>query len=163
MIDAHTHLYSDKYRHDLDQVILRAQKKLDGVIISAVDSASLAVSLDIQRRYPDFIHVTGGIHPRKAVGLNEQDHLDLWRAVEKVRHQIVAVGEVGPDFHHTKNARDQQRQLELLDDALSRAESWNLPLVVHARGAESAALEVLARSRIPVMFHCFAGSKQVAG
>jgi TatD DNase family protein len=69
---------------------------------------------------------------------------------------------VGPDFHHIRDAQRQLRQLLVLEEALTHAEQWNLPLVVHARQAEAAALEVLSRSRVPVMFHCFAGSSQIA-
>jgi TatD DNase family protein len=72
------------------------------------------------------------------------------------------VGEVGPDFHHTRDAQRQLKQLLALEEALAHAEQWNLPLVVHARQAEEAALEILSRSRVPVMFHCFAGTSQIA-
>ena len=162
MIDAHTHLYSDKYRKDLDLVIQRARKLLEAVVISAVDAESLEKSLVIRRQYPDFIYVTAGIHPRKAAVLSDKDRMHLWQAIGRLRHKIVAVGEVGPDFHHIKDKRRQQQQLAVLEEALNQAEEWNLPLVVHARGAEAAALEVLASSRTPVMFHCFAGSKKMA-
>lgn len=162
MIDAHTHLYSDRFRDDLDRVVRRARKKLSAVVVSAVDAPSLERSLDIQRRYPDFIRVTAGFHPRTAAGLTASERRELWRAIASVRDRVVAVGEVGPDFHHARTAAERQRQLDLLDEALSRAESWSLPLVVHARRAEKAAMEVLSRSRVRVMFHCFAGSRQMA-
>ena len=163
MIDAHTHLYSDKYRHDLAQVIRRARGVLEGIVISAIDLDSLEQSLAIRRRYPDFIYVTAGIHPGKAAVLMDEDRRLLWQAIDRIRPEIVAVGEVGPDFHHIRNPHEQQRQLAVLKEALDRAEEWGLPMVVHARRAEAAALEVLARSKVPVMFHCFAGAKQVAG
>jgi TatD DNase family protein len=163
MIDAHTHLYSDKYRQDLDQVIQRAQNRLKAVVVSAVDIESLERSLAIRQRYPNFIYVTGGIHPRKAAELKDDDSRRLWRAVGRFRQELVAVGEVGPDFHHVRKQRDQQRQLLVLEEALRRAEEWDLPLVVHARKAEAEALEVLSRSKTPVMFHCYAGSRKMAG
>lgn len=162
MIDVHTHLYSDKYHKDLDLVVERARKLLDAVVISAVDVESLEKSLTIQRQHPDFIYVTAGIHPRKTAVLGDKGRRSLWRAIDRVRHEIVAVGEVGPDFHHVKDKHKQRRQLIVLEEAMQQAEAWSLPLVVHARGAEAEALEVLAASRTPVMFHCFAGSKQMA-
>ena len=162
MIDAHCHLYSDKYDHDLEEVIERARKCLAAVVLSAVDSESLVKSLTIRRQHPDFIFVTAGIHPRKTAELKDKERRQLWHAVGQVLKEIVAIGEVGPDFHHIRNSRQHQRQLQVLEEALAHAEQWNLPLVVHARRAEAAALEVLAKSRIPVMFHCFAGSKNMA-
>lgn len=162
MIDAHCHLYSDQFNHDLEKVIRHARKRLAAVVVSTVDSESLGKSLAIRRRHPDYIYVTAGIHPRKTAELSDDERRQFWQTIGRIRSEIVAVGEVGPDFHHIRDAQRQLRQLLVLEEALAHAEQWNLPLVVHARQAEAAALEVLSRSRVPVMFHCFAGSSQIA-
>jgi TatD DNase family protein len=162
MIDAHCHLYSDKYDHDLDAVIQRARKYLEGVIVSAVDQPSLQKSLTIRRQHSDFIHVTAGVHPRTAAILKEEKLSQLWQAIKNAKEEIVAVGEVGPDFHHTKEPRLRQRQLEVLEEAMTQADTFHLPLVIHARQAEAAALEVVSGCKKPVLFHCFAGPRQVA-
>jgi TatD DNase family protein len=162
MIDSHCHLYSDQYDHDLEQVVRRAGTRLSAIVISAVDVESLEKSLAIRRKYPDLIYVSAGVHPREAAELTNEDRQKLWKTIRHVRHEIVAVGEVGPDFHHIQDTQKHRRQLLLLEEALSIAEEWNLPLVVHARRAEPEALEVLSQSRTPVMFHCFNGSKDIA-
>jgi TatD DNase family protein len=162
VIDAHCHLYSDKYNHDIEYVIRQARERLAAAVVSAVDLESLMKSLAIRRRHPNFIYVTAGIHPRKTAELGDEERRQFWNAVGRVRGEIVAVGEVGPDFHHIRDAQRQLRQLLVLEEALTHAEQWNLPLVVHARQAEAAALEVLSRSQVPVMFHCFAGTNQIA-
>jgi TatD DNase family protein len=162
MIDAHCHLYSDKYDRDLDEVIQRAKQSLAAVVISAVDPASLRKSLTIRSQHPDFIHVTAGVHPRNAARLNQGELAGFWQAVNNVKQEIVAVGEVGPDFHHTRDSRLRRRQLSVLEEAMAQAENLNLPLVVHARQAEEAALDVVSRCQEPVLFHCFAGTGQVA-
>lgn len=162
MIDAHCHLYSDKYDHDLDAVIQRARKCLEGVVVSAVDPESLQRSLTIQRQHSGFIHVTAGVHPRTAATLKKEKLALLWQTIRNIKEEIVAVGEVGPDFHHTKDPRLRQRQLVVLEQAMTQAETLRLPLVIHARQAEAAALEVVAGCKTPVLFHCFAGPRQVA-
>jgi TatD DNase family protein len=162
MIDAHCHLYSDKYDHDLHEVIQRAQEKLQAVIISAVDPESLQKSLAIRRKYAHFIQVTAGVHPRNAAKLNKDELKEVWRAIKNAREEIVAVGEVGPDFYHTRDHRLRQRQLSVLEDAMEQAEAMELPLVIHARQAEKAALEVVSRCKTRVLFHCFAGTRQMA-
>jgi TatD DNase family protein len=43
-----------------------------------------------------------------------------------------------------------------------QAQTLSLPLVIHARQAEEAALEVVSRCRMPVLFHCFSGTRQMA-
>jgi TatD DNase family protein len=162
MIDAHCHLYSNKYHDDLHEVIQRAQEKLQLVVISAVDQESLGKSLAIRRKYPDFIKVTAGVHPRSAAKLNQEELTELWQAIRTVREEIVAIGEVGPDFYHVKDHRLHLRQLSVLEDAMAQAEAMDLPLVIHARQAEKAALEVVARCTTDVLFHCFAGTRQMA-
>ena len=47
MIDAHCHLYSDKYNHDLEKVIRHARERLAAIVVSAVDLESLRKSLAI--------------------------------------------------------------------------------------------------------------------
>jgi TatD DNase family protein len=162
MIDAHCHLYSDKYHHDLHKVVQRAQAKLQAVITSAVDLESLQKSLAIRRKYPDFIKVTAGIHPRHGARLKKEELSEIWRAIKSVQKEIVALGEVGPDFYHIKDRHLRQRQLSVLEDAMAQAEAMGLPLVIHARQAEKAALEVVARCKTPVLFHCFAGTREMA-
>ena len=162
VIDAHCHLYSDKYHDDLHEVIQRAQKRLQLVVISAVDQETLRKSLAIRRKYPDFIKVTAGVHPRSAAKLNKEELTELWQAIRTVKAEIVALGEVGPDFYRVKDHRLRQRQLSVLEDAMAQAEAMNLPLVIHARQAEKAALEVVARCTTDVLFHCFAGTRQMA-
>jgi len=162
MIDAHTHLYSEKYDSDLEQVIKRARKKLAAVIISSIDSESLQKSLAIKHQFQDFIYVTAGIHPRKTAQIGNDELKKLMNTIGQAKSDIVALGEGGPDFYHIRDPRQQQRQLQVLNELLVHAEKWKLPLVVHARQAESAALDVLSQSKTAVMFHCFAGSKQLA-
>jgi TatD DNase family protein len=162
MIDAHCHLYSDKYHDDLHEVVQRAREKLQAVIISAVDLESLQKSLAIHKKYPDFIKVTAGIHPRHAAKLEKEELSEIWRAINSVQEEIVALGEVGPDFYHVKDRRPRQRQLSVLEDAMAQAEAMDLPLVIHARQAEKAALEVVAHCKTEVLFHCFAGTKEMA-
>ncbi len=162
MIDAHCHLYSDKYDQDREQVVQRAEARLSAVIISAVDQESLEKSLVIRRKHPEFIYVTAGLHPRGAADLTDKARQSLWQIIDRARHEIVAVGEVGPDFHHIQNPKKRRQQLLVLEEALAHAEAWNLPLVVHARRAEAEAFAVLSRSRVPVMFHCYAGPKHIA-
>lgn len=162
MIDAHCHLYSDKYDQDLNAVIQRARKYLEGVVVSAVDPESLQRSLTIRRQHSGFIHVTAGVHPRTAATLKTENLAQMWQTIKNIKEEIVAIGEVGPDFHHTKDSRSRQRQLVVLEEAMTLAETLHLPLVIHARQAEAAALEVVSGCKTPVLFHCFAGPRQVA-
>ncbi|UCD33546.1 MAG: TatD family hydrolase, partial [Desulfobacterales bacterium] len=96
MIDAHTHLYSDKYYSDLEWVIKRARKKLTAVIISAVDSESLRKSLAIKHKFQDFVYVTAGVHPKKAAQIENEELKQMLNTFGRAKSDIVALGEGGP-------------------------------------------------------------------
>jgi TatD DNase family protein len=162
VIDAHCHLASEKFDFDRDQVIARARERLSAIVVAATDPESLRKSLALRRRYPDFIHVTAGVYPRRAAEIGEEELKELWQAIADARSELVALGEVGPDFYHTGDPRDHRRQLDILEQFMARAEAWSLPLVVHARKAEAAALEVLAGHKGSVLIHCFAGDRGIA-
>jgi TatD DNase family protein len=162
VIDAHCHLASDKFDLDRDQVIARARERLRAVVVSATDRESLRKSLALRRRYPDFVHVSAGVYPRRAAEFGKDELEELWEVIGAVRTELVALGEVGPDFHHTRDPRDHRRQFAVLERFMAQAEAWSLPLVIHARKAEAAALEVLAGHRGPVLVHCYAGNRETA-
>ena len=143
-------------------MIGRARKRLTAVVVAATDAESLRKSLALRRRYPDFIHVTAGVYPRRAAEIGDEELKELWQAITEARSELVALGEVGPDFHHTGDPRDHRRQLDILEQFMAQAEAWSLPLVVHARQAEAAALEVLAGHKGSVLIHCFAGERDIA-
>ena len=162
MIDAHCHLASDKFDLDRDRVIARARERLSAVVVSATDRESLRKSLALRGRYPDFVHVSAGVYPRRAADLETAELEELWEAIDAARTELVALGEVGPDFHHARDPRDHRRQLAVLQRFVAQAEAWSLPLVIHARKAEAAALEVLAGHRGPVLVHCYGGDRETA-
>lgn len=162
MIDAHCHLAADRFDRDRDHVVERARERLSAVIVSATDRESLRKGLALRRRYPGFIHVTAGVHPRRAAELGDGELEELWGDIGAVRTELVALGEVGPDFHHTRDPRDHRRQFAILERFIAQAEAWSLPLVIHARKAEAAALEALAGHSGPVLVHCYAGDRQTA-
>jgi len=162
VIDAHCHLASAKFDPDRDRVIARARARLGAVVVSATDPDSLRKSLALRRRHRDFIYVTAGVYPRRAAEFGNDELEELWEAIGSARTELVALGEAGPDFHHTRDPRDHRRQFAVLERFMAQAEAWSLPLVIHARKAEAAALEVLAGHGGPVLVHCYAGDRDTA-
>jgi TatD DNase family protein len=162
VIDAHCHLASDKFDRDRERVIARARGRLGAVVVSATDRDSLRKSLSLRRRHPDFIYVTAGVYPRRSAEIGNDELEKLWEAIGAARGELVALGEVGPDFHHTRDPRDHRRQFAVLERFMAQAEAWSLPLVIHARKAEAAVLEVLAGHAGPVLVHCYGGNRETA-
>lgn len=156
LIDSHCHLTFDGLREQVDAVLQRAADA--GVVeyvTIATDLADAERALRLASDRPG-VHVAVGIHPHEAgkvlPGWDEALHEIV------LRNDVVAVGEMGLDYHYdfadrAEQARVFRRQLEL-------AATVNKPVVIHCREAQGDALSILAESDSPrdVVFHCFTGT-----
>ena len=160
LADSHTHLEFPQFDEDREQVFERAWA--GGVRhLVAIGSASgpdrLRVGLEMAEGR-DWVFPTIGIHPHEA-RLATDDHFDeLARLAADLR--VIAVGEIGLDYHYDHSPRDVQeavfrRQLEL-------AEASRLPIIIHCREAWLDCLRILdeqwKRTGLGGIFHCFSGS-----
>ena len=155
-VDTHVHL--DDRRYDVDRAAMMARARAAGVrtfvsVGTDVDDSAWAVAAAAAD--PDIFAVVGR-HPERAVEMGPDD-LRKFRALLKAPG-VVAVGEVGLDYHRPDHdARAQQR---VLGEMLGLAREAGLPLVVHVRGAFEPLFEVLRRDwdpRLGGVFHCFSG------
>lgn len=162
MMDAHCHLNSPKFSKDITEVIKRAKKEINGIVTSAVSIEGLLKSLELRKDYPDFIHVTAGIYPAHTANIGERELEEHINHIIELKKEIVAIGEIGPDFHRIRDEKGRGKQLKVLADFLNLAEELNLPLVVHARESEREALNVVKNSNVNVIFHCFSGDEKTA-
>jgi TatD DNase family protein len=111
-------------------------------------------AIALAEQHPE-VFVTIGIHPHEAKTLNEGM---LARMADLARHpRVVAVGEIGLDFHYDRSPRP--RQLEAFALQIELARRLDMPMVIHVREADDRALDVLRahppRERDPGVVHCF--------
>ena len=76
--------------------------------------------------------------------------------------KIVAIGEIGLDFHWAKDELQKEMQRKCFGAMLAIANERNLPVVVHCREAMSETLRMLEISGVRFMMHCFSGSEEEA-
>ena len=160
LADSHTHLEFAQFDEDREQVFERAWA--GGVRhMVAIGSGSgpdrLRAGLEMAEGR-DWVFPTIGIHPHEA-RLATPEHFDeLARLASNPR--VIAVGEIGLDYHYDHSPRDVQqavfrRQLEL-------AEANRLPIIIHCREAWPDCLRILdeqwKRTGLGGIFHCFSGS-----
>jgi TatD DNase family protein len=76
----------------------------------------------------------------------------------------VGIGETGLDFHEITDTNAQKRQINLFQTFIKLSEEYELPLIIHARGAEKKAFEMVkkASSIDNVVFHCYGGDAETA-
>ena len=161
MIDSHCHIDMPQFDADREQAVARARAA--GVetmlIVGGVDAEAghrRAVTIAEKLGLP----ASAGVHPHEAK-LATRETYDELRTLARDK-RIVAIGEIGLDFHYDHSPRDVQREVFREQVRLARAES--LPVIIHTREAddETAALleEEGAREGI---IHCFTGSRELAG
>jgi TatD DNase family protein len=161
LIDTHAHLNDSRFDRDREQVIDRCMD--DGlvcIINAGSDISSSIKSIDLARRYGP-IYATVGIHPHDAKTA-DQNSIDILRPLAR-KEKVVAVGEIGLDYHYDFSPREQQKKV--FRDQLGLAREMKLPVVIHDREAHNDTVRILKEERasdIGGVMHCFSGSKEMA-
>ncbi|MDI9469510.1 MAG: TatD family hydrolase [Bacillota bacterium] len=165
-IDTHAHLNDGRFGDDLDAVIERAlEAGVTRMICCGYDEASSDLALAIARRYPA-VWASVGLHPHDAGDWTPTlaAHFDALLREARV-NRIVAVGEVGMDFHYVSGEEVAARQELAFRAQIELAIRHDLPLIVHDRDAHLAVYDCLEsyhstgrlRPRAGVL-HCYGGS-----
>ncbi len=160
--DFHCHLDDECFSENRWQLIDRCfSSGLDHIVTVAdpCKSTSLALTADILSRRPG-IHAICGAHPHQADQYTHTIEKEIGLFSNSV--SLLAIGEVGLDFHYDFASRENQRRTFRRQIALAR--DLDLPLVIHSRNAEAEVLAMLDEEKfsLPVVFHCFTGSRHTA-
>ncbi|MEW5747150.1 MAG: TatD family hydrolase [Nitrospirota bacterium] len=167
MIDTHCHLEMDAFDRDREEVIRRAREAgLDALITIGSDFEGCKGAVEIARKY-DFVYATVGIHPHDAKDFGDEvfDRIKEWTGISRQgasrSSKVVAVGEIGLDYHYDHSPREVQR--EVFIKQLQYAKEADLPVVVHSREAKEDTLRILETSGIRKgVMHCFSGDREMA-
>lgn len=159
LIDAHAHLDFEQFDEDREQVIANCKQELTGVIVSGSNADHNQATLDLTKRHPNFLFPCLGLHP-----IHEQQDLSTIQSqIKQNKQTLVAVGEIGLDYHHAREEETRQAQEKNFKRMLELAGELGKPVVIHARDAEKRALELLDSYEAPqVMLHCFNGRLELA-
>ena len=160
-IDTHCHLAGAEYDADRDAVFARAREAgvAGFVVIGAGDGLEKnAFAIEVAQKNRDAF-ATVGIHPHDASKVDEEGQylkkLKEWAAHKKV----VAIGEIGLDYHYDHSPRDLQQKR--FREQLALAKELGLPVSIHSREAWSDTVNIVKEfspfSQSGV-FHCFGGT-----
>jgi TatD DNase family protein len=153
LVDTHCHLNFDSYIDDLDAVISRAaQAGVTRIVIPAIDITSTREGLALAARYPG-VYAAAGLHPNSSAHITDEqaaaretDTLGELARGEK----IVAIGEIGLDYHWDNSPKEAQ--FRAFEAQLALAARLELPVIIHNRDAGEdviAILEAWARTLPP--------------
>jgi len=160
--DTHTHLYSEEFQNDRDEMIQRAiNSGVSRFFIPAIDSTCTESMYALESKYPENIFLMMGLHPTyvKENYLDELAHVET----ELSKRKFHAVGEIGIDLYWDKSTLEIQKiafrkQIQL-------AKQYKLPINIHCREAFDEIFEVLESEKSDDLFgifHCFAGNYEQA-
>ncbi len=155
LIDTHCHLNDKEAFPDPAEAIRQARDAgVDRLIVVGVDLESSRYAVEIAEAHSGVFAIVGW-HPNYTQNFTSRDFKELTSLFNST--SIVALGEIGLDYHWDFATKDQQ--MAALAEQLEFAESEGKRVVFHCREAYTDVLNFLEpRKRIPYLFHCFAGS-----
>ncbi|NLN66110.1 MAG: TatD family hydrolase [Clostridiaceae bacterium] len=161
IVDSHAHYDDEKFDEDRAEVMKRIHKQgVVRVVNPSSDLESVEKCIQLADDY-DFIYTAVGLHPHEAKSFS-LGTVDMLR--ETARHRkVVAIGEVGLDYHYDLSPRNVQK--ECLAAHIQLAKELSLPLIIHDREAHQDILDIIRSEKaytVGGVFHCFTGSVEMA-
>ena len=160
--DTHTHLYSEQFDEDRNEMILRARKSgVSRFFIPAIDSSYTDRMLTLEKENPEDIFLMMGLHPTSVKENYKEELLHVKEWIDK--RDFYAIGEIGIDLYWDKSFLKQQQ--EVFRTQIKWAKEKKLPIVIHCRQAFDEIFEVLESEKYDSLrgiFHCFTGNLEQA-
>lgn len=160
--DTHCHLEDEKFSEDRAEVLTRARAAEVEFIINfgSTLQSSIAVA-ELAKNFSE-LYAGVGIHPEE---IDEFDANTCTRLAELAADKkVIAIGEIGLDYHWEKDSERRLRQQRVFIEQLDLARQLRLPVCIHDRDAHSDTLKILqteARDLRGVL-HCYSGSLETA-
>ena len=157
LTDTHTHLYSEEFDADRNEMIERAiQKGVSRFFVPSIDSSYTQKMYDLEKQFPSNIFLMMGLHPTyvKENYLEELAHVEQ----ELGKRKFQAIGEIGIDLFWDKTFLKQQQYA--FQYQIQLAKKHKLAINIHCRDAFDEVFEVLESEKSEDLFgifHCFTG------
>ena len=156
IIDTHCHIYASEMEN-AEEIIMEAADNDIHMVLNGTGPSSNREVLELSDKY-DNVHAALGYFYTLADEITDEEIelLDMQLGSDNV----VAVGEIGLDYYHTKDNRDNQ--IELFENMLVLAEKHDLPVIVHSRKAMQDTFDILKKHDVVGSMHSYQGSAEMA-
>lgn len=163
LIDTHTHLYSEQFDQDRKEMINRAlEVGIEQFYIPAIDSSYTERMFDLEKNFPENVHLMMGLHPTSVKAETYEEELQ-WVKYWLDKRDFCAVGEIGIDLYWDQSTLKEQQIA--FKTQIHWAKEKNLPIVIHSRNSFDEIFEILEEEKddkLRGIFHCFTGTKEQA-
>lgn len=158
LFDTHAHYDDERFDEDRDTLLLGMKALGVGTIINpGTDLKSSETAIRLARKYP-FMYGAVGIHPHESADY-KPDMLFALEGMAK-EEKIVAIGEIGLDYHYDFSPRPMQKAC--FSDQMGLAQKLGLPVIIHEREAAQDAFDIVKQFSTIGVYHCYGGSIEMA-
>ena len=140
LFDSHAHLNNAGMTDEEREETVRAIESslLDYVMDIGFDLASSRLAVEHAGKYP-WCYAAVGVHPHDTEGMDDMQ-LAMIKGLAK-KNKVMAIGEIGLDFHYDYSPRDEQR--EWFRKQIRLANELRMPIVIHSREADQEVMDIL--------------------
>ena len=158
IFDTHAHYDDSRFDNVRDDLLMGLASRGVSLILNCASGLESAeTTLALAEKY-DFIYAAVGVHPEEC-GELPADWLDRLRRLASHK-KVVAIGEIGLDYHYIPPERAQQ--IECFESQLVLARELELPVIIHDREAHEDCFRLVKKHRPRGVFHCYSGSAEQA-
>ncbi len=158
IFDTHAHYDDSRFDEDRDELLSSlSEKGVSNIVNCGCDLKSSLTTLELAEKY-DFIYAALGVHAHEAEEATDSDLNEIEKLYSK--QKVVAVGEIGLDYHYDFSPRE--RQIEVFERQIKLANELDLPIIVHDREAHEDTMNLLKKYKPKGVVHCFSGSAEMA-
>ncbi|MGL4589380.1 MAG: TatD family hydrolase [Mycoplasmatales bacterium] len=160
IIETHAHINHEQFLEDYEQIIKRAEEAgINKIIDIGCDQKSRSKTLMLSQTYKN-IYSAIGLHPVDVEEWDEQLITEL-RQHATTNTKIVAIGEIGLDYHWYPETKEQQKKI--FEKQIELAQELELPIIIHSREANDDTFKILEKYKpIKGVMHSFAGDYEDA-
>ncbi len=157
-IDSHSHIYSKRFKADINDVINRSiDSGVTRIYMPNIDHTSIDDMLELELRFPEVCIPMMGLHP---CSVNKDFQKELYLVEEWLqKRSFVAVGEMGTDLYWDKYFWEEQQEVFKIQSEWAMQN--NIPIVIHCRETIDETINLVKEIKTDSyrgIFHCFTGN-----
>ena len=158
IFDSHAHYDDEKFETDRQEVLDGLfSDKVCGIINCGCDLKSSLNSVKLAEQYKN-LYTAVGVHPHEAEDTDEEKLSEIFKLLN--HNKVVAIGEIGLDFHYDFSPRDIQ--IDIFERQVKLSKELDIPIIVHDREAHEETYKILRKYKPKGVVHCFSGSVELA-
>lgn len=159
IFDSHCHYSDEAFDEDREELLSEGLKKggVSYLLHAGTNPETNRFGVEYSKKY-DFFYTGVAIHPEDIDSATEENFREMEEMLNEPK--VVAVGEMGLDYHY--EGFDRDKQIEAFKIQLDMARRHNLPVIIHSRDATKDCMDILTEYRPKGVMHCFSGSAETA-